>query len=73
MESIIPTLEKAIIILKRIQTMSYTTEIEKIENEMRVLVGLDKIINSFPFQDTELPRSKELWNEYIQLKQVLRI
>ena len=68
MESIIPIFEKIIVILKDIKSVSNTEDTKTMEDKVRVFVGLEEIINNFPFQDAESPRSKELRNEYIQLK-----
>lgn len=72
MESLAPTLEKAITILKEIQSISNTTaDIRTIEDKMSVFVDLEKVINGFPIQKITLLPNKVLWDEYVQLKKRL--
>lgn len=74
MESLAPTLEKAITILKEIQSISNTTaDIRTIEDKMSVFVDLEKVINGFPIQKITLLPNKVLWDEYVQLKKRLNI
>lgn len=59
MESLAPTLEKAITILKEIQSISNTTaDIRTIEDKMSVFVDLEKVINGFPIQKITLLPNK---------------